>query len=244
VPTVAACQVEVDDLAPDANLARLERRVAGLPDRADVAVFPEYALTGFDTGAPVQEAALDRSTVAERLGAVVSEHEVAPLAGYLERVDENLYNAATYVSPDGAATTYRKRNLWGREDERITPDEERVVVDTPLGRTGLLTCYDLNFVEESAQFTRERVDALLVVGAWPAPHGANWRLLCRVRALDEGRLLVGANRTGTSGETPGDGRRVRLRGRRSGANLHASPSQIAKDCFRFAKESCVRHQAL
>jgi predicted amidohydrolase len=193
--------MEVEDLDPDTNLERLERRVAGLPARTDLAVFPEYALTGFDADGPVERAALDRTVVVDRLGAVAAENDVALLAGHVEGAGGALHNAATYVAPDGTASTYRKRNLWGREAERLAPGEERVVVETPLGRTGLLTCYDLNFVEESAAFARERVDALLVVGAWPAPHGANWRLLCRARALDGVRWLVGANRTGTSGET-------------------------------------------
>ena len=35
------------------------------------------------------------------------------------------------------------------------------------------------------------------VGAWPAAHSTNWRLLCRARALDGVRWLVGANRTGS-----------------------------------------------
>jgi (R)-amidase len=59
-----------------------------------------------------------------------------------------------------------------------------------------LTCYDLNFVDESATLTDKRVDALLVVGAWPATHSDNWRLLLRARALDGVRWTVGAGRTG------------------------------------------------
>lgn len=208
MPTVAACQCAVEELDPDANFERLERRVAGLPDRTELAVFPEHVLTGFVADERLRRAARSRATVVDRLGAIASEQDVAILAGYVERADvddeagASLHNAATYVSPSGETATYRKRHLWGREREWLTAGEERVVVDTPLGRTGLLTCYDLNFVAESAALTAERVDALLVVGAWPAPHGDNWRLLCRARALDGVRWVVGADRCGRS--TAGD----------------------------------------
>ena len=204
MPTVAACQCEVDDLDPEANFERLERRVAGLPDRTELAVFPEHFLTGFVADERIRTAARSRAAVVQRLGAVASDENVAILAGYVERADvddeagASLHNASTYVSPSGDTATYRKRHLWGQERPWLTPGEERILVDTPLGRTGLLTCYDLNFVEESAALTEERVDALLVVGAWPAPHGDNWRLLCRARALDGVRWVVGADRCGRS----------------------------------------------
>jgi predicted amidohydrolase len=211
-PTVAACQCEVDDLDPDSNIQRVERRLAGLPDRTDVAVFPEHALTGFVADERIEEAALSSETVADRLGSLAAEYDLAVLAGYVERVaGDRRYNAAALVRPDGESVVYRKRHLWGDERDWLTPGEDRVIVETPLGRTGLLTCYDLNFVEESAALTRERVDALLVVGAWPAPHGDNWRLLCRARALDGVRWVVGADRVGTSGETVYAGRSLVVR---------------------------------
>lgn len=78
----------------------------------------------------------------------------------------------------------------------MTPGARRTAVETPVGRAGLLTCYDLNFVAESAAFARENVDALFVVGAWPKAHAENWQLLLRTRALDGVRWVVGADRTG------------------------------------------------
>ncbi|MFB6205114.1 MAG: carbon-nitrogen hydrolase family protein [Haloglomus sp.] len=110
--------------------------------------------------------------------------------------DEVCYNAVAYVRPDGETTVYRKRHLWAGELKVLTPGDRRVTVETPLGETGLVTCYDLNFVGDSAAFTEERVDALFVVGAWPAAHSENWRLLVRARALDGVRWAVACGRTG------------------------------------------------
>lgn len=196
VPTVAACQCALSDLDQESNRQRVRERVADLPARADLAVFPEYALTGFADDDRLERVSMEREEATAFLGDLATSHDVALVAGYAERGAGTLYNATAYVSAAGESTVYRKRHRWGAETARITPGEERVVVETPLGRAGLLTCYDLNFVEESAWFTRERVDALLVTGAWPAPHGENWRLLVRARAFDGVRWVVGANRTG------------------------------------------------
>ncbi|SFL08609.1 Predicted amidohydrolase [Halogranum rubrum] len=195
--TVAVPQCAVDDLDVEANLTELADRTARLDATVDVALFPEYALTGFVADERVESVALTRDgpeldTVRE----TARTNDVALLVGFVEREGSDYYNATAYVEPNGETTVYRKRHLWGGERSVLTPGSERVVVETPIGRTGILTCYDLNFVAESAALTRERVDALFVTGAWPATHSENWRLLLRARALDGVRWVVGAGRTG------------------------------------------------
>lgn len=196
-PTVAACQMAVTDLDVAANLDAVVERATDLPPETDVALFPEYALTGFVADERVRSAALARDGDAlARLQGVADETGTALLVGFVEDAGEACYNAVAYLDPDGTATVYRKRHLWGGEADVLAHGNERVTVETPVGTTGLLTCYDLNFVGESAAFARREVDALFVAGAWPAAHSENWRLLLRARALDGVRWVVGAGRTG------------------------------------------------
>ena len=226
--TVAVPQVSVDDLDVRSNVERLRSRAAELPAAVDLAVFPEYALTGFAPDDRIRDAALSRDEARACLDEIADAASAAVVAGYAERDGDAVYNASAYVprpadepsrgaSTDGAGggatdartanasdpnagfSVYRKRHLWDAEAGLLTAGSDRVVVETPVGSAGLLTCYDLNFVAESAWFADRAVDALVVVGAWPADHAANWRLLCRARALDGVRWVVGAGRTGTAG---------------------------------------------
>jgi predicted amidohydrolase len=196
-PTVAACQLAVDDLDPATNLAVVESRIRSLPDPVDIAVFPEYALTGFVPDDRVADTALrvdgERISGLRDLAAAES---TAVLVGFVEAEDDDLYNTTAYLAPDGDITRYRKRHLWGRESDVLTAGDDLVTVETPVGRAGILTCYDLNFVADSAELVERGVDALFVGGAWPAAYSENWRLLLRARALDGVRWVVGAGRTG------------------------------------------------
>jgi predicted amidohydrolase len=195
-PTVAACQTTIADLDVEANLARVRERVENLPSGVDVAAFPEYALTGFVPDERILEHAIARDgTTIDRVGGIADDAGCAIVVGFVERAGETYYNASAYVGPD-SLSVYRKRHLWGAERALLTPGTRRTVVETPVGRAGLLTCYDLNFVTESAAFVRRDVDALFVIGAWPRAHVENWRLLLRTRALDGVRWVVGAGRTG------------------------------------------------
>lgn len=193
--TVAACQIRVADLEPESNLGRIADRLAGVD--ADVVLFPELALTGFVADGRIERAALSAdSGPLDRVRDLARDHDAALVVGFAEDADGRYFNATAYVTPTGVTTIYRKRHLWGGEREVFAPGDERVTVDTPVGSTGLVTCYDLNFVTDSAAFAADGVDALFVVGAWPATHGQNWRLLVRARALDGVRWAIACGRTG------------------------------------------------
>ena len=194
-PTVAACQLRVDDLDVGANLDRLADRLATLD--CDVALFPELSLTGFVADSRIRDAALRTDgPELDRVRDLAHDTETALVVGYAEATDDAYHNTVAYVAPGGETTTYRKRHLWGGETAVFEPGAELVVVETPAGPTGLVTCYDLNFVEDSAAFLDRGVDTLFVVGAWPASHAPNWKLLVRARALDGVRWAVACGRTG------------------------------------------------
>lgn len=199
-PTVAACQLPVADLDVDTNLSRVRERTAGLPDRVDLALFPEQVLTGFVPDERIQEVALEQDRVLPDLADLASTHDLDLLVGFVEEADTDAghryYNAVAYVTGAGDASVYRKRHLWAGEQRVLEPGEDLVTVQTPIGEAGILTCYDLNFVQDSAALARESISALLVVGAWPAAYSENWTLLVRARALDGVRWGIGASRTG------------------------------------------------
>lgn len=220
MPTVAVPQIEVADLDVYENLSTICDRATALDPDVDLALFPEYGLTGFVADERAAEVALDRNgPELTRIEDVAATADVAIVVGFLEanpspsgtisderdgadthRTDPSssppLYNALAYVDPDGTRTVYRKRHLWDHESDIVNCGDRLVTVETPIGTAGLVTCYDLNFVEDSAAFTDRGVDALLVAGAWPAAYSDNWRLLLRARALDGVRWVVGACRTG------------------------------------------------
>ena len=195
--TVAVCQLALEDLSVDANLETVRNRVTALSSDVDLAVFPEHTLTGFVGDERIEAAALTRdSAPISELQSLAEQRALALVVGFIEAADHGFYNATAYVGPTGEITVYRKRHLWDSERELLTPGDELVTVETPLGTAGLLTCYDLNFVDDSAALAREDISALLVAGAWPGAYSDNWRLLLRARALDGVRWGIGANRTG------------------------------------------------
>ena len=94
---------------------------------------------------------------------------------------------------------YLKIHLFGynsQETRLLTPGDAIVVADTPLGKIGLATCYDLRFPELFRKMVTQGAEIFLVCSAWPYPRLEHWLMLNRVRALENQCFLVSSNSVG------------------------------------------------
>ena len=89
--------------------------------------------------------------------------------GMLESAGDVLYNSAVLCGPEGVIGVYRKTHLPFLGVDRLTrlgpgPYE---VFDTPIGRIGMLICYDLRFPEATRCLTLAGADILVLPTNWP-----------------------------------------------------------------------------
>ena len=136
----------------------------------------------------------------------------------IEAVDGGIANTARVWDCGELRGTYRKIHLFSPnlEHRRHVAGSAPCVVDSSLGRLGVLICYDLRFPELSRYYFHQRAEILVVPGQWPEARAQHWRTLLRARAIENQLFVVGTNRTGQepsqrNGEPmafPGDGRIV------------------------------------
>lgn len=102
---------------------------------------------------------------------------------------------------------YDKRHLFDadvadaqgayRESSRYEPGNAQVLLPTPWGQLGVLTCYDLRFPEQARALRRAGADFLAVPAAFTATTGrAHWQVLLRARAIENQCLVIGAAQGG------------------------------------------------
>lgn len=174
-----------------------------LPD-CDIAVLPELWISGaFDLDLAREVAAPLDAPVMDRIRTVAADASTWIHAGsYAERLpDGRTFNTAVLIGPEGeVVATYRKRHLFGFETgERtlMSEGDALVVVDTPLGRTGLATCYDLRFPEMFRSLVEAGAQTFLLCSGWPTPRIEHWRVLARARAIEDLSWLVACNGVGS-----------------------------------------------
>jgi 5-aminopentanamidase len=188
---MSSTRVAVIQAAPqvpsfDANVAHALEALRALPTDVAVAVLPELVTSGYvfadadearsvaiDASHPVFA---DWSTVARTLddgaGGVV-------VGGFAELGDDgNVYNSAALVDGSGVVGVYRKVHLWDREKLVFTPGSERpLVVDTRVGRIGVMICFDMEFPEWTRLAALDGTELLTVPTNWPrTDHAADERV--------------------------------------------------------------------
>ena len=90
-----------------------------------------------------------------------------------------------------------------RESDVVSPGETAVVADTPWGRLGMTTCYDLRFPQLYRTLAQAGAEILTVPAAFTKTTGqAHWHVLNRARAIENGAVVVAPC---AAGSIPGGG---------------------------------------
>jgi predicted amidohydrolase len=173
---------------------------------AQLVVLPESATTGFTPGLTAEEL---WDLVSEVPGPVTQPVQdtarrlgVHVVLGTYARGPERgtVYNSAVLIGPDGeVAGVYRKTHPFCTEMRArggwVTPGDETCVVDTELGRIGLIICFDGDYPELSRITAVQGAEVMCRPSALLRSADI-WELTNRARAYDNHVYVVGANATG------------------------------------------------
>ena len=137
------------DVAGALELLR-RRALAAAEAGADLAIFPEMFLTGYNIGDAVFKLAepVDGPS-AGKAADIARTAGVALLYGYPERDGDTVYNSALLIGRDGAPlANYRKTHLYGSEEKRLfAPGDSLMLAELDGLKIGILICYDVEFPE-------------------------------------------------------------------------------------------------
>lgn len=89
--------------------------------------------------------------------------------------DHALYNTAYFISSSGAILgRYRKKNIWHPERPHLTSSstDPHEVIDTEIGKIGMLICWDLAFPEAFRELIAKGAEIIIIPTYW-GKHDAN-----------------------------------------------------------------------
>jgi predicted amidohydrolase len=183
--TVAVCQLAPVIGDVEGNVRRAVAAVTDACERgAGLVVLPELVTTGYAFSGPdelrphaepLSGPSVSAFEDAARDCATRHARPVVVVGGFAEVDDDGVLRNSAFVvgaDSDGAPLTravYRKVHLWDDEADLFVPgDEPPTVVDTPLGRIGVVVCYDLEFPEWTRTVALQGIDVLCAPTNWPA----------------------------------------------------------------------------
>jgi N-carbamoylputrescine amidase len=213
---------------------------------AELVVFPESALGGY-----LYEHLVPGGR--DPVGPPPALHPAGPEVAELQRIagptvlcvgyteagpDGERFSSAVCVNGDGVLGRHRKVHLPPGEVGTFRAGNGFAAFDTPLGRMGMLICYDKVFPEAARTLSLDGAGIIASLAAWPTcrlrpavrtsrdRQVRHFDLLDRARALENQVVWVSANQTGRLGRLrfPGrakvvdpDGHVLAATGSRSGA---------------------------
>lgn len=196
-------QLEIKETEPREELVE---RVFGLLDAcrgSDIIVLPELWHIGILSYRTIWNFAEEKdgplmrriSDKARELGAFIH------CGSFVHKDGDKIFNTSILFDRKGTdIAEYRKIHLfscYGREADSFTHGTEPTVVDTELGRLGLAVCYDVRFPELFREMTLGMgAEIFIVPAAWPYPRAEAFRMLNRVRAMENSAYLLSCNLTG------------------------------------------------
>jgi predicted amidohydrolase len=115
--------------------------------------------------------------------------------------DGGISNSSVVFDATGREVArYRKIHLFGFDEGEavlLEGGDELVVIDTPLGRTGIATCYDLRFPEQFRGLIDKGATSIVLVSGWPSARSLHWDVLTQARAIEEQVWFIACNGVGS-----------------------------------------------
>ncbi|KAF2853004.1 carbon-nitrogen hydrolase [Plenodomus tracheiphilus IPT5] len=228
---VAVIQLYPKPMSPSHNFAKAETfiRAAALQG-ASLAVLPEYHLTGWQPSDPsfaslcdewehwlakYQDLAIECG-ICIVPGTIVESHRWEEGFEGGEEEGDRLVNVAYFIDQEGVVRgRYVKKNLWGPERNHLTGSgrENHKVFDTPIGKVGLLICWDLAFPEAFRELIAQGAKIIIIPTFWklddcneaglarnPAAEALFLDSMLTARAFENTCAIVFANAGGPPGQ--------------------------------------------
>jgi predicted amidohydrolase len=137
--------------------------------------------------------------------------EMVLIAGYCEADGPTRYNSVVCVSGDGVLGNHRKVHQPLSEDASYASGDRFHAFDTPVGRIGMMICYDKAFPESARALALDGAQIGVCVSAWPGSRTNppadlaedRWKrrfdIFDQARALENQIVWLSANQAGTFG---------------------------------------------
>lgn len=184
-----------------ANLKRIEQTAEA--EDSDLIVFPELFLTGYLLKDELPRLAIRRDgpeiRKLEEIAARNGKHIIVGAPYFDDR--DFLHNASILIGPDGFIGRFFKwffPNFLPFDEKRyFKAGTETPVFDTPLGKIGLIVCYDVFFPELCTILTLKGADIIVCISAAPTMSRYFFETVAPARATENTVFFLYNNLTGT-----------------------------------------------
>ncbi len=203
----AAVQFSVEPMAVERNMDRAYELISqcSKASKANLIVLPESFTTGFTPRGKAEDLWDVVDTIPGRLtdkavGWAKEFNCYICFPTYERGPEKNIvYNSAALVGPEGLLGVYRKTHPFPTERLEgggwTTPGNDSCCIETPIGKIGIVICYDGDFPELARVTALKGAEVICRPSAFMRTFD-HWELTNRARAYDNHVYWIAANSVG------------------------------------------------
>lgn len=175
--------------------------IIGEHSAADIIVFPELFITGYEPAMAGETACDPDGPEISLLASACEETATAAVVGFAEKLDSgSVANSTAAIDESGRLVAiYRKTHLFGTEIGAFAAGSEFCLAPLVGLESGLLTCFDAEFPEPARALARAGAELLITCSANMDPYGPWHEIAIPARALENRLPHIYVNRVGEQG---------------------------------------------
>ena len=177
---------------------------------AKLCAFPEFMMFYTNSKQTSKQLASLAETIngnfVTTIAIAAKENQIEVIGSFYEksRKKDRVYDSSFIINKSGKMiSTYRKIHLYDalgfKESNKMVPGSKITKpVNTTLGKTGMMICYDLRFPEMARSLAASGAEILVVPSAWVKGNmkEEHWITINKTRAIENGCYVIAPDQVG------------------------------------------------
>ena len=119
------------------------------------------------------------------------------IGGFIEKEEDNIYSSSVCIDPEGTILgKYQRRYIYALEKHFLAAGKKSCLIETEIGKIGLIMGYDINFPEACRDLFKEGVEIIVSPTQIPKVYYQSTRQLAVARATENNCYFILASSCG------------------------------------------------
>lgn len=199
---ISIIQMDMEFKKNKKNYIKVEELIKkSLEDKPDVVILPETWSTGFFPTENLLSHCENNAEIAKNVfSKLASEENINIIAGsIINRKEDGIYNTSLVFNRNGEnIASYDKIHLFSpmNENKFFKSGNKISIFEIDGVLCSVVICYDIRFLELIRTLALKGIEVLFVVAQWPEARLEHWKLINRVRAIENQFFVIATNSCG------------------------------------------------
>lgn len=165
---------------------------------SDLVLFPELSVTGYSLNEDSYIYGMQEDNILPEIQNLCKKLKINCVISLPLNEKDNTYIGAVFIDSNGIIKSkYLKTHLYDKESKFFSKGQDFPVFDTPIGKIGMMICYDLEFPEVARILSLKGAELILIPTSNMSPYEEDQTIFVKSRTKENEVPILICNRLGS-----------------------------------------------